>query len=167
MNVNNLKSVLFLAVFALAVSCDTQTSSVKQSTDSVSKLEYLKGIKKIDAHMHIRSNQQYLIDFMDEWNFKFNTVCVSGSTPKTLQAQRDTAAILYKTKSRYYAWVTGIDMTGFTEPGWTEASIAKLKLDFENGAIGVKVNKIVGMKIIKPNGEYLQIDDPLFTPIFN
>ncbi len=167
MRTNSLKYILTLIIITLVISCNTQTTSSEKPRQTASKLEYLKSIKKIDVHMHIRSDQQYLIDFMDEWNFKFNTVCIPGSTSKTLQAQRDTAALLYKAKPRYYAWITGIDMTDFTKPSWSEAVIAKLKLDFENGAIGVKVNKTVGMSIKKPNGKYLQIDDPLFTPIFN
>ncbi len=160
-----------LLLFSVSVfSCNTQTTNSEnpavQSSENTSKLEYLKSIKKIDVHMHIRSDQQYLTDFMDEWNFKFNTVCIPSSNPKTLQAQIDTAISLYQTKPRYYAWITGVDMTNFTEPGWTEAAIAKLKVDFGQGAVGVKVVKSVGMSIKKPNGEYLQLDDPIFTPIF-
>jgi len=160
-----------LLLFAVSVfSCTTQTTnsenSVDQSSENTSMLEYLKSIKKIDVHMHIRSDQQYLIDFMDEWNFKFCTVCIPGLSPNILKTQIDTATMLYQTKPRYYAWITGVDMTNFTAPGWAESAISKLKIDFEQGAVGVKVVKTVGMSIKKPNGDYLQIDDPIFTPIF-
>ncbi len=166
----NLTTLLQAAILALAVSCNTQTTikedTAGQSSKSTSNLEYLKSIKKIDVHMHIKSEQQYLIDFMDDWNFKFCTVCTIGSRFKSLQSQIDTAKMLYNKNPRHYAWITTFDVSKRDEPGWEEAVIAELKDDFDNGAVGVKIWKSVGMEFKKPNGNHLQLDDPIFTPIF-
>ncbi len=160
--------IILLLVFVLSVSCNAQTTTTKdeQSDKTVSNLAYLKSIKKIDVHMHVRSEQQYIIDFMDEWNFKFNTLCTIGSNTKLLQAQIDTAKMLYNKDPRHYAWVTTFDATNFEQEGWAENVIEQLKNDFSNGALGVKVWKAIGMEYKKTNGEYLQLDDPVFTPVF-
>ncbi len=153
------------------VSCNMEPketeNSVEQSSVTYSKLEYLKNIKKIDIHTHIRSEQQFLVDFMDEWNFKFCTVCTIGSSSKYLQPQIDTAKMLYNKDPRHYAWITTFDVSNREEPDWAKSVIVKLKDDFNNGAVGVKVWKAIGMQYKKSNGEYLQLDDPVFTPIFN
>lgn len=168
---NNLTTFLTVAIFAISISCNTRTTnkegSIEQSTESTSNLAYLKSIKKIDVHMHIKSDQQYLRDFMDEWNFKFCTVCTIGSNFKTLQGQIDTAKMLFNKDPRYYAWITTFDVSNREEPGWAKSVIEKLKDDFVNGAVGVKVWKAIGMQYKKPNGDFLQLDDPIFTPIFN
>jgi len=169
---NNLTSLFQIAIFALAISCNSQTTNregtVEQSTSTTSNLEYLKSIKKIDVHSHIRSDQQYLKDFMDEWNFKYCTVCTVGSKSlsESLQIQIDSAKMLYNRDPRHYAWITTFDVSNRDEPGWAETVKNQLNDDFNNGAVGVKVWKAIGMDFRKPSGEYLQLDDPIFTPIF-
>ncbi len=163
---NKLAISLLPAIFVLAVSCNTQTTPVEQAAENTSNLEYLMKIKKIDVHTHVKSEQQYLNDFMDDWNFKYCTVCTTGSNPKSLQAQIDTAKMLYHKDPRHYAWMTTFDVSNRDEPAWADAVISQLKDDFEQGAVGVKVWKSIGMEYKKSNGDYLQLDDPIFTPIF-
>ncbi len=167
---NKLRTLLTAAVLIISGSCNTQTTkeedAIKKSDKSTSNMAYLKSIKKIDVHTHIRSEQQYLIDFMDEWNFKLCTVCTIGSNARYLQTQIDTAKMLYNKDKRHYAWITTFDPSGRDEPGWVDAVISQLEDDFEHGAVGVKVWKAIGMDYKKPNGDYLQLDDPIFTPIF-
>ncbi|MEQ6119808.1 amidohydrolase family protein [Reichenbachiella sp. MALMAid0571] len=131
-----------------------------------SKMEYLNSIKKIDVHTHVRSDQPFLRELLDELNYKFCTLSTIGTNSKTLLAQIDTAKMVYEKYPRYYAWVTTFDVSNRDEPGWTDQVINQLKNDFENGAVGVKVWKAIGMEFKKPNGEYLQLDDPIFEPIF-
>ncbi len=165
----NINTTLTILLLVLVVSCNTQTTTkentVEKSDENTSNLAYLKSIKKIDVHMHIKSEQQYLIDFMDEWNFKFTTV--STVAPGYLmQGQIDTAKVLLNKYPRYYAWITTFDPSNFEKEGWAEIVIKQLKDDFNNGAIGVKVWKAIGMAYKKSNGKYLQLDDPVFNPIF-
>ncbi len=154
---NKLMTLLAVSMLAFISSGSAQTQD---------KLDWLMGIKKIDVHMHIKSDQQYLIDFMDKWNFKFCNVATSARGFRDVNGQRENAKKLVKKYPRYYAWITTFDATTFEEEGWADRVIAQLKDDFENGALGVKVWKNIGMEIKKSNGEYLQLDDPVFTPVF-
>jgi len=70
-----------------------------------------------------------------------------------------------------YGWITALlmpkyDDADFDESKYAAEAIAQLKRDLADGAVGVKVFKSVGMYIKKPDGSYLQIDDPIFEPVF-
>ncbi len=168
---NKITALLTLALLALTVSCNKQNTKKDDvgelSSENTFNLEYLKSIKKIDIHTHVRSEQQYLIDFMDKYNYKYCAIVnIGGSNHNTLQSQIDTAKMLYNKYPRYYGWITTFDISKREESGWTNTVISQLKDDFDNGAVGVKIWKTVGMEFKKENGEYLQLDDPIFIPIF-
>jgi predicted TIM-barrel fold metal-dependent hydrolase len=123
----------------------------------------LDSIKKIDIHTHISSDAPYLRELMDSLNLKFTTLTTSQKDLEFLNVQ---AKRMIDGFPRYYAWVTTFSVTGINEPGWSDKVIAQLKKDFDNGAIGVKLWKIIGMEIKNVEGEFIQVDDPVFTPIF-
>jgi predicted TIM-barrel fold metal-dependent hydrolase len=52
------------------------------------------------------------------------------------------------------------------DPDWPDRVKAYLKSSFDQGAIAVKAWKEIGMQLLKPDGNYIQIDNPLFVPIF-
>lgn len=140
---------------------------VSKPADSWAQLDYLKTIKKIDVHTHISSDAPYLREIMDELNMKMITICVGGLNPERMNAQIDSAKAICARYPRYYGWVTTFDLTGRDEPGWVEKTIAQLKDSFDHGAVGVKIWKEIGMEIKNNKGEYVQVDDPLFDPIFD
>jgi predicted TIM-barrel fold metal-dependent hydrolase len=123
-------------------------------------------IKKIDVHTHVRSEQPFLKAILDSLNFKYCTVSTIGVNPETMQAQIDTAKKLYNKLPRYYAWITTFDASSRNKRGWAKKVIKQLKDDFDNGAIGVKMWKAIGMGFKNRKGKYLQMDDPLFDPIY-
>lgn len=127
--------------------------------------DYVKKINKIDIHFHMGSDAPWFRDVLDSINQKVLTICTGGTNPARMYKQIDTAQHLLKRKPRYYAWVTTFDLTGRDDPGWADNVIDQLNNDFQNGAIGVKVWKDIGMKITNKDGEYIQIDDPMFEPI--
>ncbi len=128
--------------------------------------DYLNSIKKIDIHTHIQSDAPYLRQIMDSLNFKLISVCYEGSDIERLNRQIEAAKVYTSEYPRYYGWITAFDLTERDKPNWTANVIKKLKSDFDNGAIGVKIWKDIGIGIKDANGNYIQVDDPMFTPIF-
>ncbi len=128
---------------------------------------YVKTIKKIDIHTHMGSDAPWFRDVLDSINQKVLTICTGGTNPERMYKSIDTAKQILDNNPRYYAWVTTFDLTGRDEPGWAENVIDQLSEDFQNGAVGVKVWKDIGMKITNKDGEYIQIDDPMFDPILS
>ncbi|MHC4685226.1 MAG: hypothetical protein ACYTBX_12505, partial [Planctomycetota bacterium] len=43
------------------------------------QLDYLKSIKKFDAHFHARGDAPYLRDILDDLNMKVITICTRGT----------------------------------------------------------------------------------------
>jgi predicted TIM-barrel fold metal-dependent hydrolase len=136
------------------------------SDEPISHLDYLQSIKKIDIHFHTRGDADYLRSLLDDLNMKVCTMCTRGVDPVYTNKQIDSAREITKQYPRYYAWATTFDLSTRDEPHYAERVIEKLGRDFNDGALGVKVWKEIGMEIKNPQGEYIQLDDPMFTPIF-
>ena len=132
----------------------------------VNHLAYLKTIRKIDVHTHERANERFVLDFLEEENLKYVTICVDIGKKDFTKAQRDVSMELYQQYPRYYSWITTFDVEGIWEPGWKERTIARLREDFHRGAIGVKVWKYIGMNLKDRDGNFVQLDHPVFSPIF-
>ncbi|MEE9460327.1 MAG: amidohydrolase family protein [Bacteroidales bacterium] len=126
---------------------------------------YIKSIRKIDIHAHMGSDAPWFRDVLDSINQKILTICTGGTNPVRMYRSMDTAKQLVEKNPRYYAWVTTFDLTGRDDPHWAENVINQLGEDFRLGAVGVKVWKDIGMKIKNKDGDYIQIDDPMFEPI--
>jgi predicted TIM-barrel fold metal-dependent hydrolase len=123
-------------------------------------------VRKIDVHMHISSDAVYMREIMDELNLKMNAICNIGLQPDRLQLQVETAAEICREYPRYYSWCTTFGFEKMFDPDWTEHVKVYLKSSFDKGAIAVKVWKEIGMQVQKPDGNFIQIDNPLFDPIF-
>jgi len=115
--------------------------------------------------MHISSDAPYLREVMDELNLKMNVMTNKGIQPDRLKFQVDTAIDISRKYPRYYSWCTTFGFESMYDPDWADRVKKYLKYGFDNGALAVKVWKEIGMQITKPNGEFVQIDDPIFEPI--
>ena len=154
-----------VAIFSAAVSSTNLTGkAVGQNKEAFP--DYKK-FKKIDVHMHISSDAVYLREVMDELNLKMNTICNIGLQPDRLKVQVDTASEICKKYPRYYSWCTTFGFEKMYASDWTDRVKMYLKNSFDHGALAVKAWKEIGMQVQKPNGEFIQIDDPLFDPIFS
>ena len=64
------------------------------------------------------------------------------------------------------AWASTFDARGFERPDFTERTIARVRRAFDDGAIGVKIWKNIGMSIKAKSGAYLLPDDRSLLPIY-
>lgn len=129
-------------------------------------MEYVNAMEKIDIHTHIDDDAPYFRNVLDSLKMKVTTICYEGSNKEKIDREIKVAAQITRDNPRYYAWITTFDLTDRESPNWTENVINQLRKDFSNGAIGVKVWKDIGMGIKNKDGEYIQIDDPMFESIF-
>ncbi|HGY55325.1 MAG TPA: hypothetical protein ENK44_06480 [Caldithrix abyssi] len=130
------------------------------------QMDYLKSIKKIDVHTHIDNDARFLREFLDDYNMKVVTLCTGGLDTARLNFRMKGARRFANKQPRYYAWVTSFELVNRNDPDWTENIIQQLKDDFAHGAVGVKIWKEIGMGIKDAEGNYIQVDDPMFEPIF-
>ncbi|MFC1557913.1 amidohydrolase family protein [candidate division KSB1 bacterium] len=131
--------------------------------------DYLKSIKKIDIHTHISDDAVYLREVMDKLNLKLFTICNKGKEGETerMHYQVNFAKEFCSKYPRYYAWCTTFDLSCRNEPDWASQVKSFLKDSFSNGAVAVKIWKEIGMQIKNPAGEFIQVDDPIFEPIYD
>lgn len=123
--------------------------------------------KKLDLHMHITSDALYLREVMDSYNLKMLVMVNEGLKVERLKVQTDVAIDLYKKHPRYFTWLTTFGFERMYDADYADRVKEDLKFSFDNGAVGVKVWKDIGMQVKNLRGELVQIDDPIFDPILN
>ncbi len=130
------------------------------------QLQY-EDLPKIDAHVHIGTESPDFFRTAADENFRFLSICVGSSSQERIDRQRVHAKKLHDQYPEALAYITTFSIEGFEQPGWQEKVIAQLKEDFENGAVGVKVWKDIGMTFRDSQGNFIMIDDERFDPVFN
>jgi len=64
-------------------------------------------------------------------------------------------------------YLTTFETETLHEPEWEKRTLAALETSFRNGAVGIKVWKNIGMVLKDPQGNFIQINDRRFDPIFD
>jgi predicted TIM-barrel fold metal-dependent hydrolase len=124
-------------------------------------------IPKIDAHVHIRTENPLVMEVAMAEGFKLLTINTRSSSQDYIDRQMEIARAV---KSKYpdrLSYITTFSMEHFEDPSWGAEVIRTLERDFSQGAVGLKVWKDIGMTFHDSLGNFIFIDDPLFDPIFD
>jgi len=120
--------------------------------------------KKIDSHIHIKQNGSEFLDQAKDDNFYVINIFVDHNNVQWyknfLQQQR-------KHHPEQFKYITTFQIEGWDDPDWQEITLQHIKSEFEDGAIGVKVWKNIGMVFRDKDSNFVMIDDPKFDPIFD
>ncbi len=154
-----IRQLILLTVFSVLVAA-LSSCGVKHT------LSY-EEFPKIDAHVHIRTNNPAIMDAAISQNFRFITLCTRSGSQEFIDEQLGFAKEMHLLYPSSLAYTTTFSMEGFEEPGWQEKVINHLRKDFEDGAVGVKVWKDIGMTFRDSLGNFIMIDDPRFGPILD
>src|SRR5690606_19343073 len=101
-------------------------------------------VPKVDAHFHLNAESTALTDLAREDNFELITVNVDGGVRPTDNQYR--MAVYHKNESpETVEFVSVFDLHHWDSTGWADEAIAKLKRSFEDGAVGIKLWKSIGM----------------------
>lgn len=104
-----------------------------------------------------------VVGIMDSLNLKVMLVAenVSGD-----RLTRTLAAINASPHKERFRVLAGVDFRN-VGPGWGDRAAAQLEADIKAGAIGVgEVGKQFGLRITKPDGSRLEVDDPDLDPLW-
>lgn len=145
--------VFFFAALAL-LSCNTQ------------KTAYYK-MPKIDAHVHIRTENPEIVLEAKKENFKLLCVCTNKSDQAFVDKQMRIANKLQNQFPNDFFYITTFPMEGFEMPGWQDKIVSKLHQEFDSGAIGLKLWKDIGMVRRDSDGNFIMIDDPGFDKVLD
>jgi predicted TIM-barrel fold metal-dependent hydrolase len=122
----------------------------------------------IDVHSHqgqlTADSMKELVSTMDPLNLRVLTLADNISGDRLVQTIAAINASPYKDRFRALA---GIDFRN-VGPGWAEKAIAQLHADIKAGALGVgEIGKQFGLRITKPDGSRLHVDDPNIDPLWD
>jgi predicted TIM-barrel fold metal-dependent hydrolase len=152
-------TTLTLQRFLLAFTCAALAGRLAAATPDITSIE------KIDVHAHIFEDLPPLMEFMRANNIRAINVCNNGT-----DGHLDTMHRLGLAVVRQHAdvlWLTStFDLLRRNEPTYAAEAIAHLGRTFDQGAVGVKVWKEIGLEIKGPDGKFILPDDPLFDPIY-
>ncbi len=124
-----------------------------------------KQVRKIDAHVHIRTTDTSLVHQARLDNFRLLTIVVDE--PPGIKIQQRDAIQHMKAFPRLVAFATTFSVEDWNSSHWQDEAIASLAHSFKMGAIAVKVYKNIGMELKDKSGHFVRIDNPRFNPIFN
>ncbi len=134
--------------------------------ESFYSLDDFQKTKKIDTHTHHNSESQALTEAAKSSNFYLLTVSVDVPDYPPLEEQIR-LALLQKTENPdHIGFLSTISLEGWSDPDWTQKEIERIQKTFDQGAIGIKIWKNIGMTYKDENGDFIMADHPRLEPIF-
>ena len=120
----------------------------------------------IDIHSHhgnpTPGEVDELIKGMDSINLQV-MINLSGGTGDRLKR---TVEVMKGRYPKRFVVFSNMDYSDLDKPGFSERVTARLEQDVKNGAQGLKIFKDFGMELHYANGQRVQVDDPIFSPVF-
>lgn len=151
---------LLLSFLAALLACQPST------TDSDAPITQDQ-IEKIDFHSHYRYPQDFLVPLLDKWHMRAQLIDVYKNDSSGTHRYWEEIAAHAATFPNHYFLCTGFNAYGIDAPDFAEKTIERLEAEIAAGARMVKVWKNIGMVDKDATGNYVQIDDPRFQPIWD
>jgi len=130
-------------------------------------IKSFKSFPKIDSHFHSTFYNPIYEEIAKKNNIKLLNINTNASVFPSMEVQ-ETIALEYISKDKnHFSFIASFEMDGWENEGWYKKTFTRIKKSIENGALGIKIWKNIGMEIIKSSDKsYLMIDDPFFDPLF-
>jgi hypothetical protein len=126
------------------------------------------GFGRVDTHVHVHRDAPPIYSALESagWRGLDIVVCpASGDEAFDLDERLRATLKVHRESRGTLAWASTFDARGFEQPDFADRTVALLRRTFDDGAIGVKVWKNVGMAIKSKSGAYLLPDDPALSPV--
>ena len=136
------------------------------NTDSTYTMADFKTFAKIDAHVHIQSDDPAWLEQAQSDNFRLFSINTDVPYFVSISEQRQIVLNQRKAFPGKVSYATTFSMDGWDNSDWLKVTREYLNDSFEKGAIAVKVWKNIGMAVKDRKGNFVMIDDPKFDLIF-
>ncbi|MBD3626987.1 amidohydrolase family protein [Cyclobacterium sp.] len=124
-------------------------------------------VKKMDVHIHLNTDRAFFLEKAKEDNFRLINVCLEKDDGwNDVYRKFRYGQLQHEQSPHTVAMVTAFAVADWEEENWQSRVISWLDSCFEQGALGVKVWKNIGMVSRDAAGNLIQIDDARFDPIF-
>lgn len=132
------------------------------------EIEDFQNVKKMDAHVHINAVNPYLIEQARDDNFKLLTI--NTDVPYFDLSVKEQFEIANQLQEKYpdvVSFISTFEVDNFNNQNWPDKNLQFLKKTLEDGAVGIKTWKNIGMELRDEDSIFVMIDDPAFDPIIN
>jgi predicted TIM-barrel fold metal-dependent hydrolase len=120
----------------------------------------------VDIHSHQEATAEMmpqLIKEMDSLNLRVLVNLTGRNGTRLAQSVQTIRSSSYPDRFRVFA---NVSFEGIGGPGWKEREVAGLEKALDDGAIGLKIFKNLGLSARKADGSRLTVDDPDLDPIW-
>lgn len=129
-------------------------------------IEDFQKVKKIDTHTHHNSESTALTEAAIEANFHLLTVSVDVPDYPSLEEQIRLALLQKGENPDAIDFLATISLENWADPDWAEKEIARIEKAFEQGALGIKIWKNIGMTYKDEKGDFIMADHPRLEQIY-
>jgi predicted TIM-barrel fold metal-dependent hydrolase len=165
-NIPGLKiGLIVLSLLLCGQSCNFN----KPADSAYYTTEDFQKVSKVDIHVHIITDRTAFLEQAVVDSFRLLTIVtdlnMEGAPP--IAVQQNLAIFQQSAFPDNLDYLTSFTLDGWEEEDWPEKTIALLKESLDNGALGVKVWKNIGMVEKDKDDKFIKIDDPKFDPVFD
>ena len=149
-----------LAVFAVApAQADTPAAARYYDMSDFAR------VAKIDAHVHVHGPADRFMARAIRDNFRILTINVDDADYPPFPEQQRAAVSLRQRYPGRVAFAATFSVEHFGRPGWSDSVLGQLQAARNEGAVGVKIWKNIGMELRDVNGAWVMPDDPRLEPV--
>lgn len=122
----------------------------------------------IDAHVHLNTRSEAKMKLAQKYDAKFLSINTNIPFFDPLEEQEQVVHDLLERYPGSIRYFTSFDTKYWNTPQWLPHAMHQIKSGLENGAVGVKIWKNIGMdpEIKDQQGKFVLLDDPRFDPIY-
>lgn len=162
-------TALTVLVLLASVLLSGSSYGTKPALPPAADLASFSALAPIDAHVHLYKDDPAFGTLLKRLNLRVLDIAVIDDRDpygKGLEPQRsDVLKVAHATEGRAL-FCTTFSPYDFEAPGFSQRTIRQLDADFAQGAIAVKIYKVMGMEMKSKAGKYVMPDDPAFEPIY-
>ena len=151
------RTVWLVVMISLASACNSEYYTMND----------FPAVKKVDTHVHLNSLDTSLVEQAKQDNFLLLTINVDVPSYVTVEEQRKYALHQIEKFPDDVKFLTAFTLQNWSSDSWADETIAELKTTFEQGALGIKLWKNIGMVYKDSAGQFIMVDDPKFDPVIN
>jgi predicted TIM-barrel fold metal-dependent hydrolase len=162
-------TVLAALILFASVLLSASPNGTEPASRPAADLANFSALAPFDAHVHLYKDDVAFHDFLERLNLRvLDIIVIDDRDPfgKRLEPQRsDVLKVAHVTAGRAL-FCTTFDPYDFEDPGFAQRTIRQLDADFAEGAIAVKIYKVMGMEMKSKAGKWVMADDSAFESIY-
>ena len=137
------------------------------AADSYTMADY-DNVPKIDAHLHLHGlDQGPFLELARKANFRALTINVDYPDFPALDQQQRVASRLHHDHPATVGWIASFSADNLNQPAWIPATLHRVDGALDDGAVGVKVWKNIGMSVRDAQDKLVMVDDTRIEPLFD